>query len=560
MDKNTLSNYGWIVIAVLVLSVMIALATPFGEYIKAGVESTTAGLFETQQSALEAAGIIDNTEYIELSSEEDIYAISRVLACDQIKYNHFGSSYAIKDDLDNFEYPSELTSDADKIQYLSTASYKLTSNISLTLQQTNDTNYFMGIGSTQYPFKGIFNGNQKTVTLSSNDNFKVNGNSDNNIGMFGYTENATIKNLNVVTSNDLIVRRATKPANIGLLIGNSQKSHISNCNATITDATVGVNYSSSETYVNISYVGGLVGSSTKSITENCTVNLVNSTLQAKGFDVDSDATYGMFSVGGLIGNSASGSNNTDNIGAIGTQIYNCKVISKNTTQTDVIIATVETGDELCAGGLVGMSYNNAVIKNCSVDIEKGNIVARKTGEIDNAKYGTQVGGIIGRLEHTGEIYNCNVNGNYLNIESQSNNTVTGGDSTTAGGIAGYAFGAYHRNVIALNKCSFNGNNTSTISAKTTTTTGRALAGGLAGYVAYKVADCNIKNVTISNQSPNSAKSFVGKLIGFWSDHNGYWMNGTYFTPDAPEIINSTTENVITDVTSNVVVGEIYGRT
>ena len=30
MDKETLSNYGWIVICVLVLAVMIALATPFG--------------------------------------------------------------------------------------------------------------------------------------------------------------------------------------------------------------------------------------------------------------------------------------------------------------------------------------------------------------------------------------------------------------------------------------------------------------------------------------------------------------------------------------------------
>ena len=30
MDKETLSNYGWVVICVLVLVVMIALATPFG--------------------------------------------------------------------------------------------------------------------------------------------------------------------------------------------------------------------------------------------------------------------------------------------------------------------------------------------------------------------------------------------------------------------------------------------------------------------------------------------------------------------------------------------------
>ena len=32
MDKETLSNYGWVVICVLVLVVMIALATPFGKY------------------------------------------------------------------------------------------------------------------------------------------------------------------------------------------------------------------------------------------------------------------------------------------------------------------------------------------------------------------------------------------------------------------------------------------------------------------------------------------------------------------------------------------------
>ncbi len=56
MDKNTLSNYGWIVIAVLVLSVMIALATPFGNYIKTATESTLDGLISVNDNAL-AAGI-----------------------------------------------------------------------------------------------------------------------------------------------------------------------------------------------------------------------------------------------------------------------------------------------------------------------------------------------------------------------------------------------------------------------------------------------------------------------------------------------------------------------
>ena len=52
MDKETLSNYGWVVICVLVLVVMIALATPFGNYIAQAVKHTTEGLFGASQKAL----------------------------------------------------------------------------------------------------------------------------------------------------------------------------------------------------------------------------------------------------------------------------------------------------------------------------------------------------------------------------------------------------------------------------------------------------------------------------------------------------------------------------
>ena len=52
MDKETLSNYGWVVICVLVLVVMIALATPFGKYIAQAVKNTTESLFTVSQNAL----------------------------------------------------------------------------------------------------------------------------------------------------------------------------------------------------------------------------------------------------------------------------------------------------------------------------------------------------------------------------------------------------------------------------------------------------------------------------------------------------------------------------
>jgi uncharacterized secreted protein with C-terminal beta-propeller domain len=56
MDRETLSNYGWIVICILILSVMIALATPFGNFIASAVKNTAAGLFSVTNKALQTVG------------------------------------------------------------------------------------------------------------------------------------------------------------------------------------------------------------------------------------------------------------------------------------------------------------------------------------------------------------------------------------------------------------------------------------------------------------------------------------------------------------------------
>lgn len=59
MDKETLSNYGWIVICVMVIAVMIALASPFGTFVSNAVKSTTQGLFGANQKALNSTGLIN---------------------------------------------------------------------------------------------------------------------------------------------------------------------------------------------------------------------------------------------------------------------------------------------------------------------------------------------------------------------------------------------------------------------------------------------------------------------------------------------------------------------
>ena len=74
MDKETLSNYGWIVICVLVLAVMIALSGPFGNFVADAVKSTTQGLFDVNQNALDAAGIeIEDQAFWEAQNGAKIY-------------------------------------------------------------------------------------------------------------------------------------------------------------------------------------------------------------------------------------------------------------------------------------------------------------------------------------------------------------------------------------------------------------------------------------------------------------------------------------------------------
>ena len=52
MDKETLSNYGWIVILILILSVLLALATPFGNFIAGAFKATYAGFGMVGDNAL----------------------------------------------------------------------------------------------------------------------------------------------------------------------------------------------------------------------------------------------------------------------------------------------------------------------------------------------------------------------------------------------------------------------------------------------------------------------------------------------------------------------------
>ena len=128
---------------------------------------------------------------IALNSKEDIYALSRVLATDYArgKYYSVNPSLSLEDDVSRFKIPAGLTTDAEKIAYLQKASYRLENDVDVVLTQEYDAtawdpNAFIGIGSSNYPFKGKFNGNNKTISLSSNKGLSTTSMSVDYIGFF----------------------------------------------------------------------------------------------------------------------------------------------------------------------------------------------------------------------------------------------------------------------------------------------------------------------------------------------------------------------------------------
>ena len=57
MDKQTLSNYGWVVVLVLILAVLLALATPFGSFVSTAIKDVTSGFWDINSASLKAVGV-----------------------------------------------------------------------------------------------------------------------------------------------------------------------------------------------------------------------------------------------------------------------------------------------------------------------------------------------------------------------------------------------------------------------------------------------------------------------------------------------------------------------
>ena len=84
MDKQTLSQYGWVVICVLVLAVMIAFATPFGDAIEGSIRDTVSTMKGNSQNTL-------NTAFAEAEGSGGAEAPTMLNGANQV-YNKAGAS------------------------------------------------------------------------------------------------------------------------------------------------------------------------------------------------------------------------------------------------------------------------------------------------------------------------------------------------------------------------------------------------------------------------------------------------------------------------------------
>ena len=254
------------------------------------------------------------------------------------------------------------------------------------------------IGSNEHPFKGTFDGQGHKITQMGVFN---DGENDLFSGLFGVTENAVIKNLNI--TGHFVLAKATgenQNSYAGALAGRCKNTRIENVHAScniFNHALKGDAYS-----------GGLVGY----MADNSTA--INSSSSGDIYNTcgeGSDST-----AGGLFGRAADFDSTRKILAA------NCfasgNVYASSGRKIDAFVL---------AGGLVGTT-GLCRINNCYAT---GNVSAYHTdSSTGSCTQGPAAGGLVGNN-------NCDINNSYATGNVYSGTKTEGRASCCAGGLSGY---------------------------------------------------------------------------------------------------------------------------
>ena len=162
MDKQTLSNYGWLVIVTLILAVMLAFATPFGTYVGDGVVSVANGIVGTSNDA---------TDKNNLSQSEIEWDTKTKFGIEYKNFKYYNNMNEVEIAINE----KNLTSGNNKLSNNSILVSTTESNIPVVrllkdIIITEDVKFTEGI---------IFDLNGKTITMENIDGIRIVSESDN---------------------------------------------------------------------------------------------------------------------------------------------------------------------------------------------------------------------------------------------------------------------------------------------------------------------------------------------------------------------------------------------
>ena len=269
--------------------------------------------------------------------------------------------------------------------------FKLMADIDLTefLEDENPDQGWQPVGTSSAPFKGILDGNGKTIS-----GLWINRSNTSYVGLFGYCRAATIKNL---TIKDAEINGNTY---VGVISGYnynySNKGGVSNC--ILSGKVNGVKYvggctgytycgffngiSSSVDIIGGDYTGGIAGHTGSINISNCFVNSTISGINEVGGILGvEDSEYCKISNCGYVG-SISGTSNVGGICGYTNGYTNDS--SSSTIKGSYAVAYVRgTGEN--TGGLIG--YSQSPVEDCYFS---GRVIGQKYtgGLIGYRKYGS----------------------------------------------------------------------------------------------------------------------------------------------------------------------------
>ncbi|MCD7946892.1 MAG: InlB B-repeat-containing protein [Oscillospiraceae bacterium] len=303
------------------------------------------------------------------------------------------------------------------------------------------------------PFQGTFDGNG--YTISGTDLSIVDG-LNKTIGLFGYTKNATFKNIKLAY-NFAQVATATQ---VGALVVQASNTTFSNIEVT-TDYTLATAGTSSS----YNQMGGLVAAASTCSFDTVTV--------AAETNLTTDANYSY--VGGIVGSG------TD------TTFINCSNSGSISGGTKTYVAL---------GGIIALAQ-------CSVSSYAPITGCSNQGAISDTATTAWVGGLIGKLvpgsSGTITIADCACSGTITGNASGSNAPTHG-----TGGIVGFCVPTTDTSeaVLTFENCTFSG-------TASVTSFGGII--GVSGTISYPLftefSDCN------NNGTASKANTYVGGIAG-----------------------------------------------